>query len=46
MVVVVVRPTAERSINGMKLAMKKQMAAAAESASGRSRGPGGRVART
>ena len=32
MVVLVVRPTADRSMSGMKFAMKKHMAAAAESA--------------
>ena len=41
-----VRPTADRSISGETLAMTKQMSAATVSASGRSRGPGGRLAST
>src|ERR1700736_5884722 len=43
-VVLAVRPTTERSIKGEVLAMTKAIAAATVSASGRSRGPAGRLA--
>ena len=46
MVVLVVRPTADRSIKGIVLAMTKVIVAAIASASGRSRGPAGRLAST
>src|ERR1700736_1163777 len=43
-VVLAVRPTTERFIKGEVLAMTKAIAAATESASGRSRGPAGCLA--
>ena len=43
-VVLVVRPTADRSISGITLAMTQVISAASASANGRSRGPGGRAA--